>query len=78
MAARVRWPGTVNLLLVVLLAALAWSADGAERGPALGRGINILGYDGIWEGYQNAPFRLKNLSAIRKAGFSHVRINFFG
>lgn len=78
MAASVRWPGTVNLLLVFLLAALAWPADAAECGPALGRGINILGYDGIWEGYQNAPFRLENLSAIRKAGFSHVRINFFG
>jgi endoglucanase len=46
--------------------------------PRLGRGINILGYDGIWEGGQNAPFRLDNLTTIKKAGFSHVRINFFG
>ena len=44
----------------------------------LGRGINILGYDGIWEGGTNAPFRLSNLKMIRDAGFAHVRINFYG
>jgi len=69
--------------LVTLLAMLAVPVASAEQiayrdVAALGRGINILGYDGIWEGYPNAPFRLENLDAIRKAGFSHVRINFFG
>ncbi|KWV52269.1 cellulase [Bradyrhizobium macuxiense] len=81
---RARWPGAFNLVLLAFLSiVLASRVGAAERGPsqgvaALGRGINILGYDGIWEGYQNAPFRLDNLTAIRKAGFSHVRINFFG
>lgn len=75
---------TFGVLLAAALAALLISpvnaaGQGAFPGvAALGRGINILGYDGIWEGYQNAPFRLENLAAIRKAGFSHVRINFFG
>ncbi|WP_407170393.1 glycoside hydrolase family 5 protein [Bradyrhizobium sp. ORS 111] len=83
MAVRARWPGAVNWLLALLLAVLTSPVDAAGPGqpaamPALGRGINILGYDGLWEGYQNAPFRLENLTAIRKAGFSHVRINFFG
>ncbi|WP_194459206.1 glycoside hydrolase family 5 protein [Bradyrhizobium sp. CCBAU 53421] len=71
------------LLAAVLAAVLISSARAAGQGAspdlaALGRGINILGYDGIWEGYRNAPFRPENLTAIRKAGFSHVRINFFG
>jgi endoglucanase len=43
----------------------------------LGRGINILGYDGIWEGGTDAPFKLGYLRRIREAGFQHVRINFF-
>lgn len=71
------------LLAAGLSAALISPASAAGQGArpdvaTLGRGINILGYDGIWEGHQNAPFRLENLAAIRKAGFSHVRINFFG
>ncbi|MCC8981782.1 glycoside hydrolase family 5 protein [Bradyrhizobium acaciae] len=76
--------GAVGVLLAAALAAVLISpVNGAGQGAspavaALGRGINILGYDGIWEGYRNAPFRHENLAAIRKAGFSHVRINFFG
>jgi len=83
-AVRARLPRAFNLpLLASLVAVLSSPVDAAERGvsrdlAALGRGINILGYDGIWEGYRNAPFRLDNLATIRKAGFSHVRINFFG
>src|ERR1700681_107786 len=83
-AARDRWPGAFILpVLVFLLAALVPRAHGAEQAAfgdvvRLGRGINILGYDGIWEGADKAPFRLENLTAIQKAGFSHVRINFFG
>jgi endoglucanase len=80
---RARWPRAFNLPLALLLAVLTSSAHAAEPRPspgvaALGRGINVLGYDGIWEGAANAPFRLDNLTAIRKAGFSHIRINFFG
>ncbi|MHC2508752.1 hypothetical protein ACVII1_003990 [Bradyrhizobium elkanii] len=66
-------------LAVPLIAPANAAGQGASPdAAALGRGINILGYDGIWEGYHNAPFRPENLAAIRRAGFSHVRINFFG
>ncbi|WP_027579843.1 cellulase family glycosylhydrolase [Bradyrhizobium sp. Ai1a-2] len=70
-------------LLAFVLAVWILPAYGSEQiashdVAALGRGINILGYDGIWEGAENAPFRLENLTAIQQAGFSHVRINFFG
>jgi endoglucanase len=81
-AIRARWSGCLALAaatLFLLLSKADATGQGAVRGPSpLGRGINILGYDGIWEGGQNAPFRLNNLDMIRKAGFSHVRINFFG
>ncbi len=42
------------------------------------RGVNVLGYDGVWNGERDAPFRMKDFSLIRAAGFDHVRINFFG
>lgn len=86
MVAILRWPPRPHRLLALtaLIAGLLVSdihavEDQAFRGLArMGRGINILGYDGLWEGGKNAPFRLENLTTIRRAGFSHVRINFFG
>jgi len=83
-AIRARWTRSFNLAATALfLTSSCFHAHGAGQAasrdlPKLGRGINILGYDGIWEGGRNAPFRLDNLTAIKKAGFSHVRINFFG
>ena len=72
MAPRLR---LVALTLSFTLAALQASAASALE---LGRGVNILGYDGIWSGAVDAPFRMSDFSAIRRAGFQHVRINFFG
>lgn len=43
----------------------------------LGPGINILGYDGLWDGGTDAPFKLQYFRLIREAGFRHVRINLF-
>jgi endoglucanase len=82
-AIRPRWSISFGLAVAMFILALFSQADAAGRGAArdpgkLGRGINILGYDGIWEGGRDAPFRLDNLTAISRAGFSHVRINFFG
>ena len=68
--------GMIGHLLTPGLAAAsdAIFQDAARMGP----GINILGYDGIWEGAEGAPFRTENYKMIRAAGFRHVRINFFG
>jgi endoglucanase len=38
-------------------------------------GVNILGYDGIWDGGIDAPFKQRYFKMIRDAGFHHVRIN---
>lgn len=81
---RARRPKSLDLAAGLLFVAalcvpsLAAAQVASQGVPKLGRGINILGYDGIWEGGQNVPFRLDNLTAIKKAGFAHVRINFFG
>jgi endoglucanase len=44
----------------------------------MGRGVNVLGFDGIWDGGTDAPFRLSTFSRLHDAGFRHVRINLFG
>ena len=48
---------------------------GSRMAARMGRGINILGYDGLWEGGLDAPFRRTDFAGIRRAGFAHVRIN---
>ena len=60
------------------------AALGLEQGgpPAsdspLRRGVNVLGYDGIFKGETDAPFHMSDFRLIRDAGFDHVRVNFFG
>lgn len=66
--------GLLLLLLGPLLPAAA-AGDAFETARRLGRGINILGYDGLWDGGTDAPFRARDFRTIREAGFSHVRIN---
>ena len=53
-------------------------ADAFAAVKRMGRGVNILGYDGLWKGYADDPFRMRDFALIRVAGFGHVRINFFG
>lgn len=56
----------------------AWPAGrAAEVAKKMGAGVNILGYDGIWDGHPDSPFRSRNLRRIHDAGFRHVRINLF-
>jgi endoglucanase len=70
-----------RLLLALAFLVAACGSGAAETSPAeaaarrLGRGVNILGYDGIWDGHTDAPFRVKYFRKIREAGFQHVRIN---
>jgi endoglucanase len=76
-----RWLGAVIVGLLALwpAAAIAAADDPAfATAQRMARGVNILGFDGIWDGGTDAPFRLATLGKIREAGFGHVRINLFG
>jgi len=76
--ARARWTAILISCLGLFATGTCLAQDRAfEQAAKLGRGINILGYDGLWEGGVDAPFRMQNLRQIRQAGFQHVRINFF-
>lgn len=75
-----------SFFLSLLFAALVFAQGGAEAETAsdapaaiaIKRGVNVLGYDGVWKGDVDAPFRMSDFTLIRDAGFDHVRVNFFG
>lgn len=46
-----------------------------ECNRRLGRGVNILGYDPLWSGREQARFQEKHFRLLRQAGFDHVRVN---
>ena len=45
-----------------------------EQNKKLGRGVNIIGYDPIWNDFSKARMKEKHFKLIKEAGFSNVRI----
>lgn len=41
----------------------------------LGRGVNVLGYDSIWNNFDSARFKEGYFEQIKQAGFDHIRLN---
>ena len=80
-------PGHSRKLVAAAISTLVLLALGAPIGSAqsptdafaqvkrMGRGVNILGYDPIWEHPKRARFGDRHLMLIRGAGFQTVRIN---
>lgn len=76
-----------KILLSVLLAVMVITLvscekimkpiDAFEQNKRLGRGVNIIGYDSIWEDFEQGRFKEKHFSIIKEGGFSTVRINLF-
>jgi len=50
----------------------------AEPPPALRRGMNVLGYDPIWQDPKKGRFEERHFAEIRKGGFDFVRVNLHG
>jgi endoglucanase len=63
----------VSLWLTMIEPAAA--VDPWQQAQRLGRGINILGYDPIWNDPAKARFQAAHFSLIRDAGFRTVRVN---
>jgi endoglucanase len=66
--------------LVAAFAAARPVAAADVRGPweqtkRLGRGVNIIGYDPIWESFEKRRFKERYFEVIRAGGFDSVRIN---
>lgn len=72
MTNRILWCG-----VLALAAAMAGRADVFAQNKALGRGVNIIGYDPIWRSQDQARFQAKHFQLLHEAGFQHVRVNLF-
>ncbi|HTP38107.1 MAG TPA: glycoside hydrolase family 5 protein [Steroidobacteraceae bacterium] len=78
--ARMHLPGALlcGLLAVAGSAGTAAAADSplsaADQVAQMGRGINILGYDPLWEEHGRARFQPRHFQVIHDGGFSTVRI----
>lgn len=69
----------------VLLLATGWPAtlwavegqtvDAFSTNRKLGRGVNILGYDPIWQSMDKARFKARYFQMIKDDGFNTVRVN---
>lgn len=46
-----------------------------EASPRLSRGVNVLGYDPIWEDPARARFQERHFAEIRRGGFDFIRVN---
>ena len=76
---RAAWPALLACFGLLHVSQATGAEERAfQTARLMGRGVNVLGYDGIWEGGTDAPFRLSYFEMIRRAGFGHVRINLFG
>ena len=51
------------------------SQDAFDQVKRLGRGVNIIGYDPIWEDFQKGRFKERHFKLIKEAGFDCVRVN---
>jgi endoglucanase len=68
------------LIALALLGSLSFSltlnaADAFDQNRQLGRGVNIIGYDPLWESAASARFQAKHFKALDEAGFTSVRVN---
>jgi endoglucanase len=53
----------------------ATAADAFQQNERLGRGVNIIGWDALWQDGARGCFKDEHFKLIHEAGFSHVRIN---
>lgn len=50
-------------------------APAFQQNARLGRGVNILGWDALWQNRERGQFKEHHFKLIQEAGFQHVRIN---
>ena len=53
----------------------AETVDAFDQVKRLGRGVNILGYDNLWDNLENGRFKEQHFKLIHESGFQTVRIN---
>lgn len=70
-----------SILLLLLIGCAAQTPAPGSDAPAAAqqfrRGVNIIGYDPIWNDPARGRFREKHFAEIRRGGFDFVRVNLF-
>ena len=67
--------------VLAIVTALLWGGlplmaiDAFQQNARLGRGVNLLGWDALWQNPARSHFKDVHFKLIREAGFNHVRIN---
>jgi endoglucanase len=71
-------PATILFVLLLGPASVATAADpplsAAQQVQQMQRGVNIVGYDPLWQDPSRARFQPRHFEIIRNGGFSSVRI----
>ncbi len=66
----------VLAFVLVSASALPLAArDAFQQNTRLGRGVNLLGWDAVWQNRARRQLKDVHFKLIREAGFQHVRIN---
>jgi endoglucanase len=60
---------------LLMAAGSLMALDALQQNTRLGRGVNILGWDALWQDRARGQFQDIHFKLIREAGFQHVRIN---
>jgi endoglucanase len=70
------------IFLILLLLSVSKDLTAQQKSPSaydqnkkLGRGVNIIGYDPIWQSRDKARFTEDHFRIIKEGGFSTVRVN---
>lgn len=69
---------TIAALAGAILFGSAWpvmALDAFAQNARLGHGVNILGWDPLWQDRSQGRFKQVDFKLIKEAGFNHVRMN---
>lgn len=67
-------------LVLILMSCIVFAQSTKDKNYAfkqnakMGRGLNIIGYDPIWDDFSKARMQAKHFKLIKEAGFDNVRI----
>jgi endoglucanase len=67
-----------SLLASTVLAGPEDPLSPADQVRDMGRGVNIVGYDPLWQDASKARFKPRHFKIIKDGGFDTVRINLYG
>lgn len=65
----------LNAAPVITPADLPKGVDPFVQVRQMGRGVNVIGYDPIWQRFERARFKERHFARVHDAGFQTVRIN---